>query len=516
MQKDKNKELIEIRNRLYKGGGDAQIAKMHSQGKYTARERISLLLDKDTFQENYLMVQHRCNDFGMAGKELPADGMVTGMGLVDGRAVFVASQDFTVNAGTMGEAGATKAQELMDAALKTGSPFIFINDSGGARIQEGVSALSGYGGIFYRNVMLSGVVPQISIIAGPCAGGAAYSPALTDFIIQVQREGQMYITGPKIIKEVTGEEVSLERLGGVESHAQYSGVVHFVASSGPDALGIARRLLSFLPSNNSEEAPINESARQGVIGPDESLNFIVPDSPKMPYDMHEVIWRIVDGGDFMEVQEHFAKNILVGFGRLNGRSIGIVANQPNYKAGVLDINSSDKASRFIRFCNAFNIPIITFVDVPGFMPGLDQEYGGIIRHGAKMLFAYAAATVPKLTVIIRKAYGGAYIAMSCKELGADRVAAWPSAEIAVMGAEGAVSLLYGKEIKNAENPAEETNKKIEEYRDLFANPYIAAKRGYIHNVILPSDTRSYLAASLEMFASKRELRPYKKHGLIPL
>lgn len=516
MEKDRNRELIETRNRLYKGGGDAQIAKMHSKGKYTARERISILLDKDTFQENYLMVQHRCTDFGMDSKELAADGMVTGMGLIEGRAVFVASQDFTVNAGTMGEMGAKKAQELMDAALKTGSPFIFINDSGGARIQEGVSALSGYGGIFYRNVMLSGVVPQISVIAGPCAGGAAYSPALTDFIIQVQREGQMYITGPKIIKEVTGEEVSLEQLGGVESHAHYSGVVHFVAKSGPEALAIARRLLSFLPSNNTEEAPIAENWRQEVIGPDEAMNGIVPDNPKTPYDMHEIIWRIVDGGDFMEIQEHFAANIIIGFGRLNGRSVGIVANQPNFKAGVLDINSSDKASRFIRFCNAFNIPIITLVDVPGFMPGLDQEYGGIIRHGAKMLFAYASATVPKLTVIVRKAYGGAYIAMSSKELGADRVAAWPSAEIAVMGAEGAVSLLYGKEIKDSANKEEETKKRVQEYREVFANPYVAARRGYIHNVILPSDTRSYLAASLEMFASKRELRPYKKHGLIPL
>lgn len=512
----KIKELIEIRNRLYKGGGDDKIAAMHAKGKYTARERISMLLDEDSFQENFLMVQHRCTDFGMAGKELPADGMVTGMGLVEGRSVFVASQDFTVNAGTMGEAGAKKAQELMDAALKTGSPFVFINDSGGARVQEGVGALSGYGGIFYRNVELSGVVPQISIIAGPCAGGAAYSPALTDFIIQVNREGQMYITGPKIIKEVTGEEVSLEQLGGIHNHAYYSGVVHFVAKTGPEALGIARRLLSFLPSNNSEEAPIIEANRQSVIGPDESFNNLVPEDPKVPYDMHEIIYRIVDNADFMEVQEHFASNIIIGFGRLNGRSIGIVANQPNVKAGVLDINASDKASRFIRFCNAFNIPLVTLVDVPGFMPGLDQEYGGIIRHGAKMLFAYAAATVPKFTVIVRKAYGGAYIAMCSKEMGADRVAAWPSAEIAVMGAEGAVSLLYGKDIKNATDPQAETTKKIDEYRKLFANPYVAAKRGYVHNVILPADTRSYLAASLEMYASKRELRPYKKHGLIPL
>ncbi len=516
MKNEKIQELIELRARLYKGGGDAQIAKMHEQGKYTARERINLLFDESTFQESLLMVQHRCTDFGMQGKELPADGMVTGMGYIDGKAVFVASQDFTVNAGTMGEAGAKKAQEAMASALKTGSPFIFINDSGGARVQEGVSALAGYGGIFYKNVELSGVVPQISIIAGPCAGGAAYSPALTDFIIQVQRQGQMYITGPKIIKEVTGEDVTLEDLGGVESHAHYSGVVHFVASSGPEAMKIARRLLSFLPSNNMEEAPLDETMRESIIGPDEAFNNIVPDDPRVPYDMHKIISSIVDKGDFMEIQEHFAPNMIIGFGRLNGRTIGIVANQPKFKAGVLDINSSDKAARFIRFCNAFNIPLVTLVDVPGFMPGIDQEYGGIIRHGAKMLFAYASATVPKLTIIVRKAYGGAYIAMCSKELGADRVAAWPGAEIAVMGAEGAVGLLYGKEIKAADDPKAETTKRIEEYRKVFANPYVAAKGGYLHNVILPADTRSYLVASLEMFASKRELRPYKKHGLIPL
>lgn len=516
MSSDKIKELIELRARLYKGGGDAAIEKMHSQGKYTARERIGMLLDEDTFQENFLMVQHRCTDFGMDKKDLPADGIVTGMGLVDGRSVFVASQDFTVNAGTMGEAAGRKAAELMDAALKTGSPFVFINDSGGARVQEGVSALSGYGNIFYRNVLLSGVVPQISIIAGPCAGGAAYSPALTDFIIQVQREGQMYITGPKVIKEVTGEEVTLEQLGGVDAQAHYSGVVHFVAKTGPEALGIARRLLSFLPSNNTEEAPIIESSRNTIIGPDESFSTVVPEDPKVPYDMHQVIWKIVDNADFMEVQENFAQNIIIGFGRLNGRTIGIVANQPAFKAGVLDIDSSDKAARFIRFCNAFNIPLVTLVDVPGFMPGVEQEYGGIIRHGAKLLFAYAAATVPKLTVIIRKAYGGAYIGMCSKEMGADRVAAWPNAEIAVMGADGAVSLLYGKEIRESSNPEEVTQQRLKEYRDAFSNPYVAAKRGYIHNVILPADTRSYLAASLEMFASKRESRPYKKHGLIPL
>ncbi len=515
-EKDKVLELENLKKSIQLGGGEAQIAKMHAQGKMTARERIDCLLDKGTFQENQMFVQHRCSDFGMTGKEIAADGIVAGMGSVDGRTAFVMSQDFTANAGTLGEAAASKVSELMRAALKVGKPFISINDSGGARVQEGVSALTGYGEIFYHNVLLSGVVPQISIIAGPCAGGAAYSPALTDFLIQVQGTGQMYITGPKIIKEVTGEEVTLDALGGVGNHAFISGNVHFVAQSDEDAMNITKRLLSFLPSNNSEEPPILMENRKAVIKSDPSFASVVPTNPRTPYDMKEVIYKVVDNADFMEVMENYAKNIIVGFGRLNGRSIGIIANQPAFKAGVLDIDSSDKAAGFIRFCNAFNVPIVNLVDVPGFMPGTSQEYGGIIRHGAKMLFAYASATVPKITLIVRKAYGGAYIAMCSKEMGADRVAAWPTAEIAVMGAEGAVSLLYGKDIKNAKDPKAETAKRIAEYSDLFANPYVAAKRGYIHSVINPADTRAYLAATLEIFSSKKESRPAKKHGLIPM
>ncbi|RMF60716.1 MAG: acyl-CoA carboxylase subunit beta [Calditrichaeota bacterium] len=516
MDREKIKQLLEKRIRLYQGGGEKRIAKHHASGKLTARERLALLFDEDTFQETHLFMKHRCTNFGMETKELPGEGVVTGHGFVDGRPVYVASQDFTVAGGSVGEATAKKIWAVMDDALKTGDPFIFINDSGGARIQEGVDALSGYGGIFYRNVELSGVVPQISIIAGPCAGGAAYSPALTDFIIQVRHKGQLYITGPQVIKEVTGEEVTPEQLGGVESHAHYSGVIHFIAENDEDAILLTKRLLSFLPSNNTEDPPFYPELHEEIVAADESLNDIVPEDPREAYDMHEIIWRVVDGGDFLEVQEHFAPNIIIGFGRLVGRTIGIVANQPAYRAGVLDIDSSDKASRFIRFCNAFNIPLVTFVDVPGFLPGVQQEYGGIIRHGAKMLFAYGAATVPKLTVIVRKAYGGAYLAMCSKDMGADRVCAWPSAEIAVMGAEGAVNVLYKKEIAEAEDPQEEKKRRIQEYCNAFANPYIAAGRGYLDDIIEPAETRAYLAAALEVLRSKRELRPQKKHGLIPL
>lgn len=516
MSHKKIEELRKKRAALYLGGGEERIRKHHESGKYTARERLAMLLEPNTFQETHLFMKHRCTHFGLADKEFPAEGVVTGHGIVDGRPVYVASQDFTVAGGSVGEATARKICEVMDGALKTGDPFIFINDSGGARIQEGVDALSGYGKIFYRNVELSGVVPQISIIAGPCAGGAAYSPALTDFIIQVRREGQLYITGPQVIKEVTGEEITPERLGGVESHAYYSGVVHFIAENGPDAIRIARRLLSFLPSNNTEDPPFYPELHEEEITANETLNHILPENPRESYDMHRVITQVVDRGDFLEVQEHFAPNILIGFARLAGRTIGVVANQPQHRAGVLDIDSSDKASRFIRFCNAFNIPLVTFVDVPGFLPGIQQEYGGIIRHGAKMIFAYAAATVPKLTVIVRKAYGGAYLAMCSKDMGADRVCAWPSAEIAVMGAEGAVNILYRKEISGAENPEEEKRKRTAEYRETFANPYVAAARGYLDDIIEPADTRAYLAASLEILRAKRELRPQKKHGLIPL
>ena len=516
MAKSRIDKLREKRARLVQGGGDKRIARQHELGKLTARERIDLLFEEGTFRESLLYMKHRSTSFDMADKEFPAEGVITGHGIIDDRPVYVVSQDFTVGGGSVGEATGKKIQQAMDAALKTGDPFVMINDSGGARIQEGVDALDSYGGIFYRNVLLSGVVPQISIIAGPCAGGAAYSPALTDFIIQIRNEGQLYITGPLVIKQVTGEEITAEQLGGVESHAYYSGVVHFIAEDDEDAINIARRLLSFLPSNNTEDPPYSPQLHEELVGPDEEMNDIVPDDPKEPYDMHEVILRMLDGGDFMEIQEHFANNIIIGFGRLTGHVVGVVANQPLNKAGVLDIDSSDKAARFIRFCNAFNIPILTFVDVPGFMPGVKQEYGGIIRHGAKMLFAYAAATVPKITVVCRKAYGGAFLAMCAKSMGADTLVAWPSAEIAVMGAEGAVNVLYRKEISEAKDANAERSKRIEEYKDTFANPYFAAARGLVDEILEPAETRAYVASALEVLKAKRDIRPQKKHGLIPL
>ncbi len=516
MSESKIEELRRKKAKLYLGGGQKRIDKQHAAGKRTARERLAQLFDADTYQETHSFMKHRCTDFNMEGKELPGEGVVTGYGLVDGRPVFVASQDFTVAGGTVGEATARKISDLQDDALKTGDPIVFINDSGGARIQEGVVSLAGYGDIFYRNIKASGVVPQISIISGPCAGGAAYSPALTDFIIQVRHEGQMYITGPSIIKQVTGEDVSAEQLGGVESHSHYSGVVHFVAESGGEGIEIARRLLSFLPSNNTDDPPFIEEYHEGFVGEDESMNTLIPDNPRTAYDMHEIINRVLDRADFMEVQEHFAPNLIVGFGRIEGSTVGVVANNPLHKAGVLDIDSSTKGARFIRFCNAFNIPLVTFVDVPGFMPGVQQEYSGIIRHGAKMLFAYGASTVPKVTVVVRKAYGGAYLAMCARSMGADRVAAWPSAEIAVMGAEGAVNLLYRREIAEAEDPDVLLAERMDEYRENFSTPYKAAASGMVDDVIEPADTRAYVALSLEILKSKREIRPEKKHGLIPL
>ena len=516
MASEKIQDLRKRREKFRQGGGPERIARQHEAGKLTARERLALLYDPDTFQEGLLFMEHRCTAFGMAGKRLPGEGVVVGVGLMDGRPVYAASQDFTVAGGTVGEATARKTMDIMDAALKTGDPFVCINDSGGARIQEGVDSLAGYGGIFYRNVALSGVVPQVSIIAGPCAGGAAYSPALTDFIIQVRHEGQMYITGPSVIKEVTGEEITSEALGGVESHAHYSGVVHFVAEDDQDAIAITRRLLSFLPSNNTEDPPFRPELWEERMVADESLDSVIPEDPREPYDMHEVIRRVVDRTDFMEVQAQYAANLIVGFGRLGGRTVGVIANQPMVKAGALDIDSSDKGSRFIRFCNAFNIPVVTFVDVPGFLPGIKQEYGGIIRHGAKMLFAYAATTVPKLTIVCRKAYGGAYLAMCARSMGADRIYAWPTAEIAVMGAEGAVNVLYGKELAAAADRTAERAKRILEYRETFANPYAAAARGMVDDVIEPSETRVILAAALDILRAKRELRPAQKHGLIPM
>jgi len=516
MDPKKIEQLRQRRGELYKGGGDKRIARQHEAGKLTARERLALLFEPDTFHESHLFIKHNCSHFGMKGKPMPAEGVVTGFGVAGDRPVYAVSQDFTVAGGSAGAVHCRKIVEVMQAALKTGDPFVFINDSGGARIQEGIDALAGYGGVFYHNVLLSGVVPQISIIAGPCAGGAAYSPALTDFIIQVRGTAQMFITGPKVIEQVTGEQVTAEQLGGADVHAQISGVVHFVADSDEEAIETCKRLISFLPSNNTEDPPFLPDLHESAVGGDEGLNDIVPDDPRAPYDMHEVVRRVVDGGDFLEVHAHWAKNIIVGFGRLEGRTIGVIANQPLHKAGVLDIDSSDKGSGFIRFCNAFNIPLVTFVDVPGFLPGVQQEYGGIIRHGAKMLFAYAAATVPKMTVVIRKAYGGAFLAMCAKDMGADRSCAWPSAEIAVMGAEGAVNILYRKEIAEADDPAAERAKRIAEYRELFSNPYVVASNGMVDEIIEPADTRLYLAASLEVLRAKRELRPQKKHGLIPL
>ncbi len=516
MSDSRLEQLRKLRQKLLLGGGIPALEKQHSLGKLSARERVELLFESNTFKETLLFIKNQCTHFGLDKKDFPGEGVVTGHGIIDGRPVYVASQDFTVGGGSIGGASAKKIHEVMDAALKTGDPFVMINDSGGARIQEGVDALSGYGGIFYRNVLLSGVVPQISIIAGPCAGGAAYSPALSDFIIQVRNEGQLYITGPLVIKQVTGEEITAEQLGGVESHAHYSGVVHFIAEDDADAIRITRRLLSFLPSNNTEDPPFLAELHSEEVLPDESLNAVIPEDPRDPYDIREVITRLLDQKDFLEIMEHFAPNIVIGFGRLTGYTVGIIANQPMHKAGVLDIDSSDKAARFIRFCNAFNIPILTLVDVPGFLPGIQQEYGGIIRHGAKMLFAYAAATVPKMTVVVRKAYGGAYLAMCAKSMGADTLCAWPTAEIAVMGAEGAVNVLYRKEISESKEPNEEKAKRIKEYRETFANPYFAAARGLVDEILEPADTRPYLAASLDILKAKREFRPQKKHGLIPL
>ncbi|MBT3223058.1 MAG: acyl-CoA carboxylase subunit beta, partial [Proteobacteria bacterium] len=491
-----------------------RIDKQHRAGKLTARERLGLLFDDDTFHETDLFVGHHC--VAMAGKELPGEGVVTGSGFVDERPVFVASQDFTVAGGSVGAGTARKIEGIMGDALKTGSPFVFINDGAGARIQEGVEALSGYGRIFYHNVLLSGVVPQISVIAGPCAGGAAYSPALTDFIIQVAHGGQLYVTGPKVILQVTGEEVTAEQLGGVECHATYSGVVHFVAQNDHEAIALVKRLLAFLPSNNTEDPPPDSKWDDEVVVSDPRLNSIIPNNPRIPYDIRDIICRVIDRGDLLEVQELYAPNIVVGLARIAGNTVGIVANQPCVRAGVLDIDSSDKSARFVRFCNAFNIPLVTFVDVPGFLPGIKQEYGGLIRHGAKMLFAYASATVPKVTVVIRKAYGGAYLAMCSKDMGADRVCAWPSSEIAVMGAEGAVNVLFRKEIQRAANPDEMRRLKMREYSKQFANPYEAGRAGLVDDIIEPADTRGYIASSLQFLRSKSEMRPQKKHGLIPL
>jgi methylmalonyl-CoA carboxyltransferase large subunit len=509
---EKVSELSAKRVELELGGGKDRIDKQHASGKLTARERVARLVDQGSFQEIGLFALHRSTYFGMAGKEMPADGVVTGCAQIDGRLVHLASQDFTVGGGSAGEAHNDKCVDMMKLSLKTGSPFVFMNDSGGARVQEGIDSLAGYGRVFYNNVMLSGVVPQISLICGPCAGGAVYSPALTDFVIQTA-QARMFITGPKVIKQVTGEVVSDEELGG--PHAQMSsGVVHLIAQNDEDAANLCRRLLSFMPSNNLEDPP--RLAYNLPLESDPELNGIVPVDNKAVYDVRDVIRRVVDYQDFLEIQPEFAANIVIGFGRLQGRPVGIIASQPNCLAGVLDINASDKSARFVRFCNAFNIPLITFVDVPGFLPGVEQERGGIIRHGAKLLFAYSSATVPKITVVLRKAYGGAYIAMCCKDLGADRVIAWPTAEIAVMGAEGAAEIVFRREIDAAEDKAGRRKELVDEYRETFSNPYVAAGRRLVDDIIEPSETRKYLADALESLHTKREMRPGKKHGLIPL
>lgn len=501
------------RERIAAGGGPKRVEKQHSQGKLTARERVEAFADESSFEEFGMFAKHRAEHFGMHGREVPADGVVTGAASVDGRLVHLASQDFTVMGGAAGEVHLTKIAEVMERSLKTGSPLVFINDSGGARIQEGVDALTGYGMVFHRNVALSGVVPQVSIICGPCAGGAVYSPALTDFVIQT-RKAQMFITGPQVIKQVTGEQITGEQLGGPDAHMTNSGVIHFIANTDEEALGLCRRLLSFLPSNNLEDPP--QLPTDGNVEPNAELPGLVPLDNKQAYDVREVILRVVDNADFLEVQAGYATNIVVGFARILGRSVGVIANQPSVLAGVLDINSSDKAARFVRFCNAFNIPLLTFVDTPGFLPGVEQEYGGIIRHGAKLLFAYSSATVPKIQVILRKSYGGAHIAMCSKQLGADRVLAWPTAEIAVMGAEGAVEIVFRNELAAADDPAAQRAKLIEEYRTTFSSPYIAAAHGQVDDIIDPAETRSHVARALEYLQTKRELRPQKKHGLIPL
>jgi methylmalonyl-CoA carboxyltransferase large subunit len=512
MQK-KVEELKKRRAKVMLGGGADKLEKQRKAGKLTARERIEALVDPDSFEENGLFAEHRSTMFGMEGKDMPADGVVTGAASVAGRLIHLASQDFTVGGGSAGEVHSIKVAEIMMHSLKTGSPFIFINDSGGARVQEGIDSLSGYGKVFYANVMLSGSVPQISLICGPCAGGAAYSPALTDFIIQT-RQAQMFITGPQVIKGVTGEDVTAEELGGADTHMTKSGVIHFIANDDRHAMQLCHKLLSFLPSNNLEDPPHVEGDRN--VDADHDLCELVPTDAKKGYDVRGVITRIVDFEDFLEVQQGYATNIVVGFARITGRSVGIIANQPSVLAGALNINASNKASRFIRFCNAFNIPLVTLVDVPGFMPGTEQEYGGIIRHGAKMLFAYSAATVPKITVILRKCYGGAYLAMCGKDLGADRVFAWPTAEIAVMGAEGAAEIVFRKDIQEAKDKKAKRAELVERYREAFSNPYVAAGRRLVDAVIEPSQTRRHVSQALEYLQTKRELRPPKKHGLMPL
>jgi acetyl-CoA carboxylase carboxyltransferase component len=507
--------LRQMRQQAYKGGGQQRIDQQHSRGKLTARERLAKLMDEGTFQEIDPFVTHRSTDFGLADRKFPGDAVVTGYGRVDGRQVFAFAQDFTVFGGSLSEVVGQKICKVMDLAGKTGYPLVGLNDSGGARIQEGALSLAAYGDIFLRNTLYSGVIPQISVIMGPSAGGAVYSPAITDFVFMVRGTGQMYITGPDVVKAVTGAEVTHEQLGGADSHATRSGVAHFVCESEEECLAEVRRLLGFLPSNNLDDPPVF-AADDSITRTDPELRYLVPDETNRPYDIRDIVYRIVDEEEFLEVQPAFAPNVVVGFGRFNGRSAGIVGNQPAYLAGVLDIDASAKAARFVRFCDCFNIPLVTLVDVPGFMPGVDQEYGGIIRHGAKLIYAYAEATVPKVSLITRKAYGGAYIVMSSKHLRADINLAWPSAEIAVMGPDGAVNIIYREQIAQAEDPQKVRQELTREYQDRFTNPYIAASRGYIDDVIDPAETRPNIIKALEMLQNKRDTLPAKKHGNIPL
>ncbi len=512
---DKIKDLKEKEEKILQMGGEKAVAKHKKKGKLTARERMDLLFDQGTFREIDMLVTHRCVNFGMEDVDIPSDGVVTGHGLVEGRQVFAFAQDFTARAGSLGEMHAKKICKVMDLALKAGVPFVGLNDSGGARIQEGVDALSGYGQIFYRNSLASGVIPQVSAIMGPTAGGAVYSPAMTDYIFMVKNSSYMFITGPEVIKSVTGEDITFEDLGGAMAHNEKSGVAQFACESDPDAIDQIKKLLSYLPSNNMEDPPVVDTgdSPQRV---DPALDVIIPDSPNQSYDIKDVIRSIVDNGEFFEPHEHFARNIVTCFARLNGRSIGIIANQPKELAGCLDIDASDKATRFIRFCDAFNVPMLTIADVPGYLPGSNQEWGGIIRHGAKLLWCYSEATVPKLLLVTRKDYGGSYLAMCSKDLGADMAFAWPTAEIAVMGAAGAANIIHRKEINAADDPKAKREEKIQEYNDLFSNPYCAANRGYIDAVLVPSETRPRLIDALEIMCNKREIRPPKKHGNIPV
>jgi len=520
-QSEKIKELVELRAKARLGGGEKAIAKQHEKGKYTARERIDMLLDEGSFEEMDMFVQHRCTNFGMEKKHYLGDGVVTGSGTINGRLVYVFAQDFTVSAGSLSEMLASKICKVMDIAMKVGAPVIGLNDSGGARLQEGINALAGYSEIFQRNIMASGVIPQISAIMGPCAGGAVYSPALTDFTLMVENTSYMFLTGPGPVKAVLGEVVTQEQLGGASIHSTKSGVTHFTAATEEEAIAMLKQLMSYIPQNNLEKTPRVECT-DPIDRKADFLNEILPDNPNQPYDMYEVIAGIVDNGEFFEVQPKFAKNIIIGFARFNGETVGIVANQPKQLAGVLDCNASRKGARFVRFCDAFNIPIVTLVDVPGFLPGTGQEYNAVILHGAKLLYAYGECTVPKVTVTLRKSYGGSHIVMSCKQLRGDANYAWPSAEIAVMGASGAASVLYAKEAKalKEEGKAEEAKKflddKIAEYENLFSNPYQAAKYGYIDDVIEPRNTRFRICRALAQQANKKVTNPAKKHGNIPL